>query len=234
MVLQLIQTGFGLPVGYPLDPTSEFRSGMIGQLTLTGNDITLGVSDGSAPFGIIDDERSQAFTQAVVDEVTIIESPVQPIPDGYGNSLAPIDISGDLRETEIVRNSFIYEGPEGLILNERKGVLVAPAGTRLNHDEDGDGYEDSIKVVSSYIHQVAGIPGDDSTIGSGRVTIWFQRGIFATDQFDTTAKYPLNATLYVSPEGLLTTKQATPEHPGIAIAIGPPNALVSMLTFLWL
>ena len=113
-------------------------------------------------------------------------------------------------------------------------MIMALAGTELNLDTDGDGILDAIRVVVNYIYQVPDIPGDDTTVGSGRVTIWFSRGFFATDQFDTTVSYPLNATLFVGLDGKLTTKQITPTHPGLAVVTGPPTALVNTLEFLWL
>jgi len=77
------------------------------------------------------------------------------------------------------------------------------------------------------------MPGDDTTIGSNRVTIWFQRGIFSTDQFDTLQRYPLSATLFVNEEGKLTTKQITQNHPPVGIVTGPPSAMINNLEFMW-
>lgn len=54
-MLRLIQVGASLPFSYPVDPTSTFQSGQIAQLKLIGNEIVCGVSDGTAPLGIIDD-----------------------------------------------------------------------------------------------------------------------------------------------------------------------------------
>ena len=122
----------------------------------------------------------------------------------------------------------------GLILNSINGILTLPADALLNWDANGDGRPDSVKTVVNYVYQVASLPGDDTTIGSNRITIWFQRGIFATDQFDTLQRYPLNATLFVNEEGKLTTKQATANHPGVAMVTGPPSANVTNLEFMWL
>ena len=54
-MLRLIQIGNSLPVSFPVDPTSVFQPGQIGQLKVIGNEIVCGISDGTAPFGIIDD-----------------------------------------------------------------------------------------------------------------------------------------------------------------------------------
>jgi hypothetical protein len=122
---------------------------------------------------------------------------------------------------------------ENIILNHINGMIILPAGSKLNFDS-GSGRPDSVKTIVSYVYQIPNLPGDDTTIGSNRVTIWFCRGIFETDQYDTTQAYPLNATLYINSEGKLTTKQITPNHPGVAVCTGPPSALNSSLEFLFL
>jgi len=81
-MLTIIQAGNALPFSYPVDTTSTFQPGQIGQLKLLGQDIVVGLSDGTAPLGIIDDIRTTAFTQTVVDEVVII-SGVDIYTDGY-------------------------------------------------------------------------------------------------------------------------------------------------------
>ena len=120
------------------------------------------------------------------------------------------------------------------MLNPINGAITIPAGTPLNYDFNGDATFDGFRVVVSYTFNIPGKPGDDSTIGSGRVTVHYHRGIYATDQFDTRQAYPLNATLYCGLDGKLTSKQPTDGHPGIAICTGPPGATQSSLEFIWL
>ena len=108
------------------------------------------------------------------------------------------------------------------------------AGTPLNFDADGDGIPDSIRTRVNYTYQVPNVPGDDSTQGSGRVTVWFQRIIFQTDQFETNQRYPVNANLFVSEEGKLTTRQPTPDHPGIAVVTGTPTSVFDSLEAIFL
>jgi acetyl-CoA carboxylase biotin carboxylase subunit len=45
--------------------------------------------------------------------------------------------------------------------------------------------------------------------------------------------YPLNATLYVGLDGVLTTKQPTENHPGVAVCTGPPSATIGTVEFLY-
>jgi len=229
-MLKLIQVGNTLPLSYPVDPTSEFQPGQVAQLKVIGNEIVCGVSDGTAPFGIIDDINTSAFTRSMVDEVQVISA--VGIHDGYGNYVSAIDVMKDLRKPSIIRSSFTCD-VEGLILNDNNGIIIAPAGTPLNWDADGDGIPDSIRVICSYTYRIANIPGDNTTIGSGRITVWFQRGVFETDQFDSKQRYVVNATLFCNGDGLLTTEQPTASHPGIAMVTGPPSGINETLEFLW-
>jgi len=232
-MLQLIQVGNAMPVSFPVDPSAEFQSGQIAQLKLVNQDIVCGVSDGRAPFGVLDDVRARAFTQTVVDEVVLIQvrEEDRQSSDGY-NVYSNRDTSQHLNNANIVGTSFLADY-DGLELNATNGILTLPAGSRLNFDS-GSGTYDSVKTIVSYVYQVPDLPGDDTTMGSNRVTIWFQRGIFATDMFEATQRYPLNATLFVNEEGKLTTMQPTPDHPGVAMVVGPPSAMVATLEFMWL
>lgn len=221
----------GLPVSFPVSPTDTFQPGQIAQLKQMGNEIVCGLSDGTAPIGIIDDINTSAFTAPVTDEVAVIS--VAGIHDGYGNYVSAVDAMKTLRFPNIVRSSFVCD-VEGLILNDVNGVIEAPAGTEMNYDSDGDGVVDSIRTIVSYIYRIANIPGDNTTMGSGRITVWFNRGIYETDQFDTKARYVISASLFCNAEGMLTTTQPSANHPGIAIVTGPPTPLNNTLEFMWL
>ncbi len=230
-MLKVIHTGNALPMSLPVDPTAEFEPGMFAQLGLIGNDTLASVSDGTAPLGIIDDVRTQSFTKPQMDEITIINVKASEI-DADGKRVNVEDITGILEYPNIVEKSFT--STMSVILNYVNGVITVPSGTELNYDADGDGVNDSFKVITNYIYKVGGIPGDDSTLGTGRVTIHYQRGIYATDQYDTTQIYPLNSTLYVGSDGKLTSKQPTEVHPGVAVCTGPPSSASSTLEFMLL
>lgn len=226
MALRLIQVGNSLPVSYPVDPSSSFQPGMIAQLKAIGNDIVAGVSDGTAPLGIIDDTITNAFTAPSVDEVVIIQG--TPNQDGYFLVAA----KEELRFSNVIRSSF-DSNVDNLILNDINGVLIAPVGTRYNYDSDGDGILDSLMAVVTYYYRIPNVPGDDTTLGSGRMTIWVFRGLYETDQFDPHAVYAVNASLFVSPEGLLTTTQSSVEQVRVGIVTGPPSPLINTLEFMW-
>lgn len=232
-MLRVIHVGNALPVSYPIHPSAEFEPGMIAQLTILGNDIMVTVSDGTAPFGIIDDSRTNAFSKPQIDEIVEIvlsESGIEIDENGY--RVNSNDAIGYLKFPNIFENTFTSDVT--LILNPVNAVITIPAGTRLNYDSNGNGQLDGFKVICSYIYRIANKPGDDTTLGSNRVTVYYQRGIYATDQFDTRQIYPLNATLYVGLDGRFTVKQPTQDHPGIAIVTGPPSSIDGTLELLWL
>lgn len=219
------------PISITVDMTAEFEPGMIGQLKVLGNDIVCGVSDGTAPLGIIDDARTNAFTKAQSNEVVEILVNATEI-DSNGYLVNSEDVTGFLENPSIIERSFV--STIGVELNNVNGAVIVPAGTVLNYDSDGDGTNDSFRIIVSYNYRVNTKPGDDTTLASGRLTVYYSRGWYATDQFDTTQIYPVNATLYVGIDGKLTTKQATAKHPGVAIVTGPPSSTNGTLEFLWL
>ena len=75
MSFRIVQAGNALPTSYPVDPSAEFEPGMVAQLGVIGNNIVCGVSDGTAPIGIIDDIKTRAFTSTSIDEVVIASAP---------------------------------------------------------------------------------------------------------------------------------------------------------------
>lgn len=235
-MLKIIQVGSQFPLSYPVDPTATFESGMIAELKIIGNDIVCGVSSGLAPLGIIDDINTKAYSQPQIDEEVIFGPDLIGVPIvGPGGQLVTAhDVMTTLQNPSIVKNSFVSNYP--VIINYKNGVAKIPTGSFLNYRMSNDPMApmDSIRIIVSYIYQVPDMPGDNTTLGSGRVTVWFQRGIWQTDQFDTTQGYPLNATLFCGLDGKLTSKQPTPNHPGIAIVTGPPTAVSILLEFMYL
>lgn len=234
MSLKLIQVSNALPISFPVDPTATFEPGMLAQLKIIGNDLVAGVADGTAPIGIIDEVNTHSFSQPSIDEEVIFGPDLigTPVIGPGGQLITGHDIMTVLQNPSIVKNSFTSNYP--VIVNYRNGVLKIPAGSFLNYASIVGGNIDSIRVIVSYIYQVPDIPGDNSTVGSGRITVWFTRMIAATSVFDTTQGYPLNCPLYSSLDGKLTSKQPFINAPGVAICIGPPTAIDNMLTFLWL
>lgn len=227
-MLRVIQSGNARPVSYPVDPNAIFEAGMIAQFRVIGNDVILGVSDGRAPFGIIDDVRTTAFTAPVNDELVIIPCIPEDIDGEIVNS---IDTSKELYNANILAVSFVADYP-GLKLNPINGILRAPAGTPLNFSTDGSGLN-AIRTRVRYVYYVPNVAGEDTTAGSGRVTVWWSRGLFQTDMYEMTA-FSVNAPLFVSPRGKFTSERTLPDQPGVAMCIVPPTSHNQFLEFIWL
>lgn len=228
-MLRLIQVGNALPLTFPVNPDAEFQPGQIAQLGVSGNQIVCGVSDGTAPIGIIDEIKTNAFSSAAIDE--IVKVPATGVPGPNGTLVTPVDIKVELQNPMVIASSFISSVDVELI--PRNGVITFLAGTQLNFSYNNNGTPDGIYAVVNYSFQQPNIPGDDSTAGSGRVTVWSNRIVAQTDQYDTTARYPVNAPLFVNQKGQLTTKQIA-DYPMVAIVTGPPSSINVALEFLWL
>lgn len=229
-MLRVLQSGYSLPESFICDPSAEFQPGMCGQLTIRNNTVMLTVSNGLAPIGIIDDIKTKAFTSVSWDEIIIV--PVNGIPGPGGSIISPYDIKAELKYPNVIQSSFT--STVDVVLNSVNGVITFIAGTPLNFDLTGGGTPNAIRTVVNYTYYVANIPGEDSTLGSGRATVWFQRFIGQTSMFESNQRYPLNANLFVSENGLLTTRRPSEKHPSVALVTAPPSALHSMLEFLYL
>lgn len=228
-MLRLVQVGNALPANFIVDPAAEFQPGQIAELTVLGNQIVATVSNGTAPIGIIDDIRTKAFSAVSWNEVVIV--PAVGVAGPGGTTVTPIDIKAELKHPNVSTASFISTVDVQLI--PTNGVIVFLAGTQLNYDLLGTGVPNAIRTIVNYTYQVANIPGDDSTLGSGRVTVWFNRMFAQTDQYETNQVYPVKANLYVSETGLLTTRRPSSIHPAVAMVTAPPTSLNGMIEFLW-
>lgn len=227
-ILRLVQVGNTLPANFICDPSAEFQPGQIAELTVIGNQIMATVSNGTAPIGVIDDIKTRAFTNVSWNEVVIV--PAVGVVSG-SDLVTPIDIKAELRKPNIVSSSF--NSTVDVALNAVNGVVTFIAGTKLNFDLTGTGTPNAIRAIVNYTYQVANIPGDDSTQGSGRMTVWFNRMFFQTDQYETNQQYPVRANLYVSETGFLTTRRPSTIHPAVAMVTAPPTPMNPCIEVLW-
>lgn len=225
IMLRLIQIGSSLPASFICDPSAEFQPGMVAELTVIANQVMATVSNGTAPIGIIDEIKTKAFTNVSWNEVIIV--PVAGVLNSNNQLVAPTDIKMELKKPNIIASSF--SSTVDVVLNPINGVITFLAGTPLNFDLAGSGSPDALRTIVNYTYYVANIPGDDSTQGSGRVTVWFQRMFFQTDQYETNQQYPVRASLFVSESGFLTTRKPSAFHPAIAMVTAPPSPLDPML-----
>jgi len=202
---------------------------MIAGLIEMGGDIFVSVSDGCnvPPIGIIDDVKTEAFSKPSMDERVFIAA--TGVSDGYGNLISTVDVMGFLNSTNIIPSTFVSS--MDVLLNPRNGVVQVPAGSILNQVDPGDPHKTGFEVFVSYAYQIPDLPGEDTTAGSGKVSVHIFRGIYSTDQFDPVVEYPLMAPLFCGRDGRVTTE---PNGPIVAIVTAPPSVLINEIEFMWL
>jgi len=228
-MLRLVQVSNTLPASFIVDPSAEFEGGRIAELTVIGNQVMATISNGTAPIGIIDDHKTRAFTNISWDEIVIVSA--TGVLNPAGKFVTPIDIKKELRKPNIIESSF--QSTVNVVLNANNGIITFLAGTELNFDLNGSGTPNAIKAIVRYTYYVANIPGDDSTQGSGRVAVWYNRMFLQTDQYETNQKYAVRANLYVSEIGYLTSRRPSSIHPAVAMVTAPPTAFNPMLECMW-
>ena len=227
-MLRVIQSGTGRPISYPVDPNAMFQPGMIAQLKVIGNDVVMGVSDGTAPFGIIDDVKDFAISKPVIDEVVIFRPNAVNF-DGYVYTAA-YDTYAELRNSQITPGSFISDSPSVVSLNEVNGTVRIREGTQMNYTMVGSTTPNAFRTKVRYSYYVPNQPGVDTTAGSQRMTLWFTAGIYQTDQFEM-VPYAVNANLFVSASGKLTTEMTLPNQPSVGMVVVPPTSHNTILEF---
>lgn len=228
-MLRIDETGNSLPMSFICDPSAEFQPGMIAELIIINNQVMATVSNGTAPIGIIDDVRTKAFTNVSWNETIIV--PAMGVPGPNNTIVTPVDVKAELRRPNVVPSSFA--STVNVTLNPINGTICFIAGTPLNLDLTGTGTPNAIKAIVNYTYMVANIPGDDSTAGSQRMTVWFQRMFCQTDMYETNQQYPLRANLYCNEVGLFTTRRPTDFHPAIGFVSAPPTPMNSFLELLY-
>jgi len=230
-MLRILNRGDMLPLSLPVSPAATFQPGNIAQFIILGNQQLVGVSDGQAPLGIIDDVKTSTFTSVSWDEAVI--TPIITATQIIGGKVCTLyDTTVLLLNPNVDSTSFISLDVD-CELKPRNGVVIFPAGTALNFDQAGSGTPDSIRTIVRYSYQVPNTPGDDSTAATNRVTVWVGRLWAETDIFETNQNYPVNANLFVNETGQLTTRQLTANQPAVAMVTAPPGPMYSALQFLW-
>jgi len=111
-------------------------------------------------------------------------------------------------------------------------VLVSAANGTVSGNVAGAGV--------SYSYYIPGKAGDDTTLASGKCTIWLSQGEYATDLYEIStdvavSSYTIGAPLYVSSiagqEGRLTTTNGGGTH--VATVTKAPTAGNPFLHFYW-
>lgn len=207
----------------------EFQAGMIAGLIEIAGDIFVSVSDGCTipPVGILDDVKTEAFSKNSLDEFLFV--PASGVNDGHGNLISSVDVMGFLKNTNIIPKSFV--STMDVLLNPVNGTVTIPAGSILNKINANDPTKTGFEILLSYMFQIPDLPGEDTTAGSGKVSVHIFRGVFQTDQMDPVTEYPLMCPLYCGRDGRFTSQ---PNGPIIAVCLAPPSVLINEIEVMWL
>jgi hypothetical protein len=221
-MLMLIELFNSLPSNYEFDESEVFEPGQIAALKIKGGKISVGVSDGINPIGIIDDIRSEKARTPVWDEKHTLTPTQYDLKDG--KKCLRCDYVFDLNHPRgLIQKSF--HSSVGCILDPKHGCVTILKGTPFNQ-------EDGILVSVNYAYNTSMNGFEDSTTYSHRCTVWEKRMIVRTNMFDTTVSYPKFSSLYVV-NGFLTTTRMSLEHKFVGIVLGPPTHENPMLEFLF-
>ena len=217
---------------YPADPNVTFEAGQVAQFQWNDEGyVELTVSDGTRPCGLIDDDRTTAYTAPVIREEVILS----------GTTAANLDYANwqddswhveDVNENKYTSSYFTAVETNGLIARTTPDI---PAN---NYDPDGGVNYTHLKVWVTYRYSIPGYPGSDSTLGSGNLTVWFKPGTYRTSMYDTTRPYQTNDTLYVG-SGVSTAPllgYVTNEDTGskkVGYVVRPPTSANPSLDFYW-
>jgi hypothetical protein len=244
MVLRPLYTS-GQPHGrFSVDPAMTCEAGQVGQLStdMVGN--TIVTLAGSKPLGLIADDKTAAFTQPILGEVhTVMTLPNATWLSNNANLVSGSQLVFLLSATGVATavaspGDYTVTSYTNGLFNVTAAGAIATASPYI--DTNGDGIPDSVNVVIQYQFAVPGVAGTDTTLGSGLVTLWFQRGEFSVSVYDTATTYAVNTKLYVgdgvgsnAPLGTLTVAARTGNAQVVGAVSQPPtasNPLLSLIT----
>ena len=234
-MLRLVELFNNLPVCVRVDPEARFQPGQVAALKMRKGESVVGICDGLHPCGIIDDIKSNVFRTVPnpPHQVHIIPIHHRTFDEDKKEIVSSQDYRVKLSHASIIAASFVSSVPGHL--KPANGEFILPKGTVCNYcitpTVEGRDMNDAVRLTCRYAYNVPMLYADDSTVSSGRVTIWTKNMIADTDMYDTTQEYRKYAPLYVE-NGLLTTKRLDYTCKCIGIVLDAPGTDNSMLRFL--
>jgi len=185
MGFKLLYTNLAGPQGdFLVDPSLTFEAGQIGYLTST----TTGSPTGLPQVQVADDTTVNTVLGVIDDnKTTQFLATVQ-------NEAVATGVGITLAHANVISGTFATGTSNATVTSYVNGVAdVTLAGT----------------VSYSYI--IPGKAGDDTTLASGKCTLWLQNGEYSTDVYEVASStgdllaYGVGDRLYVSAEGKLTS-----------------------------
>lgn len=216
MAFKLLYTTTSLPQGdFNVDSSLIAEAGMIGIVSGTTVPTVFNAYSGSTGLvGIIDENKTTAFVANVVGET---------VASGQ-TTLAHANL--------VSTSTFSVEtGDSSLTVSSATNGTLTAAPSAL-----------SGTTTVSYSYYIPGKAGDDTTLASGKCTIWLTQGEYATDQYEVStacpaSSYTIGAKLYISnatgQKGKLTAVAPSAGCQGVAYVTKSPTAGNPFLNFFW-
>jgi len=159
MAFKLLYTNLAGPQGDFLVNSAEvFEAGMVG--------VVSGTAAGDPEVLVADDDSTNLL--GIIDDNKTTQF--------YASSVSEAVVSGQttLAHANVINNSF------NLVSTDSPGIL-------LSSPTNGTITGASGAATVSYSYVIPGKAGDDTTLGSGKCTLWLQEGEYATDIYEITS-----------------------------------------------
>lgn len=212
MAFKLLYTNLAGPQGdFLVDSAVSFEAGMLGKLTGTSTGLPQVTLAGAA-----------VGTQAV----GIIDD------NKTSQFIATVVNEAVASGATVLSHANIVSGT--LVVGSSVGAAIAG----FNYTNGAFSTATSNTGTASYSYYIPGKAGDDTTLASGKCTLWIQPGEYATDVYEVAANtgtaisYSVGAPLYSSSNSKLTTTAAvavTVNATGTGGSVTVPNSAGSTL-----
>ena len=190
MAFKLLYTNLAGPQGdFLVDSAVSFEAGMLGKLqgTTAGlPQVTLaGAAAAGTIVGIIDDNKTSQFVATVVNE-------------------AVASGATTLNHANVVSGTLVLTG-----------FATGNPAASFNYTNGAFNAATSATGTASYSYYIPGKAGDDTTLASGKCTLWLQPGEYSTDVYEVASttlgtgnavSYTVGSKLYSSTNSKLTTE----------------------------
>jgi hypothetical protein len=185
MAFKLLYTNLAGPQGdFLVDPTETFEAGMVGKLQGTSTGSPTGL-----PQVVVADNTTANTVVGIIDDNKTTQFVATVIDEVYASgatALAHANIVSGTLHCSVAADANGFNYSNGTFASARSA-----AGT------------------ASYSYYIPGKAGDDTTLASGKCTLWLQPGEYATDVYEvgstgTANTFTVGARLYISANGKLT------------------------------
>ncbi len=232
-MLHLIETFNNLPSNIKVNSDTLFQPGHVVALKMKKGEAVIDICDGLHPFGIVDDikcshARCPSWEEHVIDLKTLNIKDIN-----YENKTVVLkqEEKIKLNHENIIQNSFISNISCQLSPKIGEFKLFKDTGYKFSEIFCDKFDETKLSIIFSckYAYNIPLL--DDSTLSSGRATVWTKNMIAETDIYDITVEYHNYGILYSS-QGLLTSKRADCQCKPIGVILRAPKVDNPMLKFL--